>query len=118
MIEVHRTSPPRIRVSVFCDVCEAVQWNPELLTTALSDFTFERSICVRLNEYGSTSHGRELSPSVKLSNKEKDMKEEKPRCETCTYDSRCDPVTPESRCLYCGNYALPKTTPKSAPQQK
>jgi len=46
------------------------------------------------------------------------MKEDKPRCETCTYDSRCDPVTPESRCLYCGNYALPKATPKAAHPQK
>jgi hypothetical protein len=36
------------------------------------------------------------------------MKEERPRCETCTYDSRCQPATPASKCLYCGNYALPK----------
>jgi len=37
------------------------------------------------------------------------MKEEHARCETCTYDRRSDPVTAASKCLYCGNYALPKT---------
>jgi len=36
------------------------------------------------------------------------MREEKQRCETCTYDVRCDPVTSVSKCLYCGNYPLPK----------
>lgn len=44
------------------------------------------------------------------------MREEKPRCETCTYDTRCDPVTSVSKCLYCGNYPLP--TAASHPGQK
>ena len=46
------------------------------------------------------------------------MKEDKPRCETCTYDTRCYPVTPETKCLYCGNYAVPKTALKTAQPAK
>jgi len=46
------------------------------------------------------------------------MREEKPRCETCTYDTRSDPVSAVSKCLYCGNYPLPKNLPESGIKQK
>lgn len=46
------------------------------------------------------------------------MREEKPRCEKCTYDTRCDPVSAVSKCLYCGNYPLPKATLQVAEKQK
>jgi hypothetical protein len=56
--------------------------------------------------------------STAADRKEINVREEKPRCETCTYDTRSDPITPVTKCLYCGNYAIVKAAPEPGARQK